>query len=218
MRSRDFRKILHVACAAIIVAAALDFGASAPAHASTFQFNGQCDTSFPGNCSGTGRGTLVLTGYTQGTTILNSNFVSFTYTSDVLSLSFSGVLPTPGGIFSITGNLQNLPGPANVDIMGTSLLDVVFHSTPIGSGNWCAGNSGTSDCTTADIGHISQWSVPQVPLPTALPLFATGLAGLGLLGWRRKKRRCLRVKPQRSDFAHAEINNGQPRYLATSSD
>src|SRR6516225_7625684 len=55
MRSRDFWKILHVACAAIIVAAALDFGASAPAHASTFQFNGQCVTA-PGNCTGTGRG------------------------------------------------------------------------------------------------------------------------------------------------------------------
>jgi hypothetical protein len=27
---------------------------------------------------------------------------------------------------------------------------------------------------------------PTVPLPAALPLFATGLAGLGLLGWRRK--------------------------------
>jgi hypothetical protein len=27
----------------------------------------------------------------------------------------------------------------------------------------------------------------QVPLPAALPLFASGLAGLGLLGWRRKK-------------------------------
>jgi hypothetical protein len=26
-----------------------------------------------------------------------------------------------------------------------------------------------------------------VPLPGALPLFATGLAGLGLIGWRRKK-------------------------------
>jgi len=27
-----------------------------------------------------------------------------------------------------------------------------------------------------------------VPLPTALPLFATGIGGLGLLGWRRKRK------------------------------
>jgi hypothetical protein len=27
----------------------------------------------------------------------------------------------------------------------------------------------------------------QVPVPPAFPLFITGLAGLGLLGWRRKK-------------------------------
>jgi len=28
----------------------------------------------------------------------------------------------------------------------------------------------------------------QTPLPAALPLFATGLGGLGLLGWRRKRK------------------------------
>jgi len=30
-------------------------------------------------------------------------------------------------------------------------------------------------------------TVPAVPLPTALPLFATGLSVLGLLNWRRKR-------------------------------
>jgi hypothetical protein len=29
--------------------------------------------------------------------------------------------------------------------------------------------------------------VSQTPLPAALPLFATGLGGLGLLGWMRRK-------------------------------
>ncbi len=28
----------------------------------------------------------------------------------------------------------------------------------------------------------------QTPLPATLPLFATGLGALGLLGWRRKRR------------------------------
>jgi len=31
-------------------------------------------------------------------------------------------------------------------------------------------------------------SVTATPLPAALPLFATGLGGLGLLGWRRKRK------------------------------
>jgi hypothetical protein len=30
--------------------------------------------------------------------------------------------------------------------------------------------------------------IPAVPLPAALPLFATGLGALGLLGWRRKRK------------------------------
>ena len=28
----------------------------------------------------------------------------------------------------------------------------------------------------------------EVPIPAALPLFATGVGALGLLGWRRKRR------------------------------
>jgi hypothetical protein len=30
--------------------------------------------------------------------------------------------------------------------------------------------------------------VGATPLPAALPLFATGIGGLGLLGWRRKRK------------------------------
>jgi hypothetical protein len=38
-------------------------------------------------------------------------------------------------------------------------------------------------------GIAGQVVVPSgVPLPGALPLFATGLGALGLLGWRRKRK------------------------------
>ena len=49
--------------------------------------------------------------------------------------------------------------------------------------------------STPSFGHTNNnagiWSgdgVAAVPLPAALPLFATGLGALGLLGWRRKRK------------------------------
>jgi hypothetical protein len=40
-----------------------------------------------------------------------------------------------------------------------------------------------------DISVTGLASPPAVPLPAALPLFATGLGALGLLGWRRKRKK-----------------------------
>ncbi len=41
------------------------------------------------------------------------------------------------------------------------------------------------------ISQIEAAPVNTTPLPAALPLFATGLAALGLLGWRRKRKNAL---------------------------
>jgi hypothetical protein len=78
-------------------------------------------------------------------------------------------------------------------------LDLLF-SSPLSSGvdyttgsfQWDGGQC-AADCDTnspdfdyaggLDIGFVS-----STPLPTALPLFATGLGALGLLGWRRKRK------------------------------
>jgi hypothetical protein len=38
------------------------------------------------------------------------------------------------------------------------------------------------------LGTFTVTPVTQTPLPGALPLFASGLSALGLLGWRRKKK------------------------------
>jgi hypothetical protein len=51
-----------------------------------------------------------------------------------------------------------------------------------GTYQWTWGTGADQSFTIQIIGTVS-----SVPLPAALPLFATGLIGLGLLGWRRKK-------------------------------
>ena len=54
-----------------------------------------------------------------------------------------------------------------------------------------AGTEALNSCPTS-LGCIEVFaSVPDTPLPGALPLFATGLGALGLLGWRRKKKAAL---------------------------
>jgi hypothetical protein len=53
---------------------------------------------------------------------------------------------------------------------------------------------GTGACSSSRVDNAiiraspGTWSVSEVPLPGALPLFATGLGALGLLGWRRKRK------------------------------
>jgi probable HAF family extracellular repeat protein len=57
--------------------------------------------------------------------------------------------------------------------------------TPISVPGW--GSISPTDINNA--GQIvGNYGPPPVPLPGALSLFATGLVGLGLLGWRRRKR------------------------------
>ena len=51
-----------------------------------------------------------------------------------------------------------------------------------------AGTSALNPCP-ASLGCIEVFAqTPEIPLPAALPLFATGLGALGLLGWRRKRK------------------------------
>lgn len=47
------------------------------------------------------------------------------------------------------------------------------------------------DRATGPGGSLALTSTDTVPLPAALPLFATGLAALGLFGWRRKRKQAV---------------------------
>jgi hypothetical protein len=68
-------------------------------------------------------------------------------------------------------------GPVGARIATSNLSDFssIIGPTTLSS----AGNSG----------NPGVWSSLATPLPAGLPLFATGLGALGLLGWRRKRKR-----------------------------
>jgi hypothetical protein len=106
--------------------------------------------------------------------------VSFTYSSNLLNISFTGTGVGPGLANLVEGDMTNLPGPASFTISGE---EEQFTSSAVGTGAWCAGD----DCI-GDMGTSSSWSVGTTPLPATLPLFASGIGALGLLGSRRKRK------------------------------
>jgi hypothetical protein len=75
---------------------------------------------------------------------------------------------------------------------GVDDLAVIDQCTSAAQGNCpdvASGFLGFDQASISNGGGTSpsgQWS--ETPLPAALPLFATGLGALGLLGWRRKRK------------------------------
>jgi hypothetical protein len=69
-----------------------------------------------------------------------------------------------------------------------------------GCGFSTQGSASAADCTpflgTFELTGSVQSSVSATPLPAALPLFATGLGAMGLLGWRRKKKTAAAARDQ----------------------
>ena len=96
---------------------------------------------------------------------------------DGISLFVKGTETTSCTIANCPGDLlptsaaapQTADGPTSV-IIGPGVYDL-----------WYAEVNGLPATLQAT-------STPVVPLPGALPLFASGLVGLGLLGWRRKRK------------------------------
>jgi hypothetical protein len=119
--------------------------------------------------------------------------------ADFLSWSF-----TLNAITSIAG------GPNDVVITGTSTLsassgNIVFDPTITGTDTFDSGSNslemeamkltlidsvigGGSIFEARSTAAIIARESASTPLPAALPLFATGLGGLGLFGWRRKRK------------------------------
>jgi hypothetical protein len=167
---------------ALIGAAILFAGLShAAAIITTFDFTGDC-----GDCTGEGTGTLVLQNYTLGDALETSNFVSFTYKSNLVDITGDSI----GSDGGLSGMLPvDLPGPAIVDIGGLVVVpgcedctEYEFESSIIDSASWDVGEY--------DYGTNGIWSAvapkTAVPEPSALGMLAAGLAGLA--AWRHSRR------------------------------
>ena len=46
----------------------------------------------------------------------------------------------------------------------------------------------TTDTNAFEVDNFAAIEPTATPIPAAFPLFATGLGGLGLLGWRRNRK------------------------------
>jgi hypothetical protein len=85
----------------------------------------------------------------------------------------------------LVGDITNSTGVDLTDSVFTFTgfkLDTTLLPSPDGASTFNASNFYFS------VDYADTTVVSQTPLPVALPLFATGLGGLGLLGWRRKRK------------------------------
>jgi hypothetical protein len=88
----------------------------------------------------------------------------------------------PGGLIVPAGYISGNPLSDSATYDGATLASLGL--TP-GTYTWTwLDSSGLNTAGSFEIDVLA----PTTPLPAALPLFATGIGGLGLLGWRRKRK------------------------------
>jgi hypothetical protein len=204
---------LPIVTALIIMSVGLLFGAS-PAHATTYDYVGDpiaiTSCNQPPSLCFPGGSTSVTASVT-----FDFHTSNFSGTLDQTSLSSatvtSGLLgPPPGGFCYGTSFCEFNPllNPDAAFSASLTLASGAITSWTI-AGFWKPGpgpdSAQTSTSSSGDATSLSTdtflefgstnapglWSPPSgaaTPLPAALPLFATGLGALGLLGWRRKRK------------------------------
>lgn len=140
---------------------------SYPADALTFHY------SFQGGTIG---------GFISGLVDNQLDQTASSVTITVSSIDGLGEYVTPGfpNNFDVSGGA--IAGVSFQGQLGTYSLSIVLNS---GLNNAILFNNAVQ---SGEGGAVTYEAAPAVPLPAALPLFATGLGALGFFGWRRKRK------------------------------
>ena len=125
-------------------------------------------------------GATTVTVSTVGTDTLTNPFVFVNQT----------FVPTAAAGFGDTVLLTSIMDTFNSAFASYALLAIgPTYGPSFISGDTVATGSGTFRLSSmGDTTFTATAGVSAIPLPAALPLFATGIGALGLLGWRRKRK------------------------------
>jgi hypothetical protein len=188
----------------ILVACAILVGAT-QAHATTYTYTGNDFTTVTGpyttSMSVSGSFTVAnplsantytdISGIVQSFSFYDGPDTITNLSSDLEILTFLIRTDSFGNISFWDINLRSgfdftAPGQLSPQIRTTALFDQVALWESVPNTGPFGGLSNLVVGTARNSSSPGTWS--ETPLPTALPLFATGLGGLGLLGWRRKRK------------------------------
>jgi hypothetical protein len=101
---------------------------------------------------------------------------------------FTGPNGTGSLIDVIGGNTTNYNG-SNLSCFASTCTDTLFDLVTFAVSSGTIGSIILTDAGAAfEFGFSAATPVDPTPLPAGLPLFATGIGALGLLGWRRKRK------------------------------
>jgi hypothetical protein len=123
-----------------------------------------------------GANTALLIG--SNSTVNFAGSPSLTATPSELDFDFSATSP-PQNVFYFVGNSLAAP------FFSVQASVTVGSFTSQGGVSW---NANVLSDGSAQLFFSGVAPIAETPLPAALPLFATGLGALGLLGWRRKRK------------------------------